>query len=99
MSLLQTMLTHLDSPECEPSEQAPQPIENDSSAPEPDILYPPIWIPHNSSGPSRPPATWNTMAKSIDVSSRSISHGSGHACWQPSPHSKPVSFPNQHGKA
>ncbi len=38
MSLLQTMLTHLDSPECEPSEQAPQPTENDSSAPEPDLF-------------------------------------------------------------
>jgi hypothetical protein len=32
------MLTHLDSTECEPSEQAPQPPENDSSAPEPDLF-------------------------------------------------------------
>ena len=38
MSLLQTMLTHLDSPECEPSEQAPQPIENDNSTPEPELF-------------------------------------------------------------
>jgi hypothetical protein len=38
MSLLQTMLTHLDSPECEPSEQAPPPAENDSVAPEPDLF-------------------------------------------------------------
>ncbi len=38
MSLLQTMLTHLDSPEREHSEQAPQPTENGSSAPEPDLF-------------------------------------------------------------
>ena len=38
MSLLQTMLTHLDSTECEHSEQAPQPTENDSSATEPDLF-------------------------------------------------------------
>nr|WP_321466145.1 hypothetical protein [uncultured Desulfobulbus sp.] len=38
MSLLQTMLTHLDSPTCEPSEQAPLPAENKSSAPEPDLF-------------------------------------------------------------
>ena len=38
MSLLQTMLTHLDSPECEHSEQAPQPTENGSSTPEPDLF-------------------------------------------------------------
>ena len=39
----------------------------------PIFLYPPIWIPHNSNGPSRPAAILNTMAESIDVSSRSIS--------------------------
>ncbi len=37
-SILQTMLTHLDSTECEPSEQASQPSENDSSTPEPDLV-------------------------------------------------------------
>ena len=38
MSLLQTMITHLDSPECEPSQETPPPAENDSSAPEPDFF-------------------------------------------------------------
>jgi hypothetical protein len=38
MSLLQTMLTYLDSPECEHSEQALQPTENGNSTPEPDLF-------------------------------------------------------------
>ncbi len=38
MSLLQTMLTHLDYSECEHSEQAPQLTENDISTPEPDLF-------------------------------------------------------------
>jgi hypothetical protein len=38
MSLLQTMLTHLDSPECEPSQQAAPSAENDSSVPEPELF-------------------------------------------------------------
>lgn len=32
MSLLQTMLTHLDSPECEPSEQVPPPAMLNTTA-------------------------------------------------------------------